>query len=281
VQAVEAAIEALDPGGAGLATEIKQDDIITKQGDGNQKTQLVQSDGSTPPLEAGGDHYDQQTDIKAATEATQTAVEAGGALYLLNDAIRTATEALAAALTTIGAVLGTVKGLAVLGSDGANWRALLTNAAGNLIPKSPIAADFLVTEASAAAIAASLVTAAGARTFTKISVTWTADDGTAEVEMTLAAGTYWVHAVGFENAVAAGSATFQIHGSTETGFTPGANREEFYTSTAGIALPNGGYDAFLAPIPITVPVAAKVYWRIVPNAGTTTGALDLYHTLNQ
>mgnify|MGYP003144424940 CR=1 FL=1 len=117
--------------------------------------------------------------------------------------------------------------------------------------------------------------------FTKTSVTWTADDGTAEVDMTLAAGAYWVHAVGWENADDAGSTTFQIHGSTETGFTPGANREEFYTSDAAIAEPNGAYEAFLAPVPITVPVAAKVYWRVIPDAGTTTGALDIYTTPNQ
>tara|TARA_Y100000310_G_scaffold313996_1_gene362970 strand:- start:432 stop:1238 length:807 start_codon:yes stop_codon:yes gene_type:complete len=136
-------------------------------------------------------------------------------------------------------------------------------------------------DASGAATAAAQTTAAGARTFTKTSVTWTADDGTAEVEMTLAAGAYWVHAVGWENADDAGSIDFQIHGSTETGFTPGANREEFYTSDAAIAEPNGAYEAFLAPVPITVPAAAKVYWRVIPDAGTTTGALDIYTTPNQ
>ena len=82
-------------------------------------------------------------------------------------------------------------------------------------------------------------------------------------------------AVGHENAVGAGSATYQIHMSTETGFTPGANRYEFYTSAAAIALPNGGYEAFLTPVPITV-TGDKVYIRVIPNAGTTTGALDIY-----
>jgi hypothetical protein len=136
------------------------------------------------------------------------------------------------------------------------------------------------TEAKQDTIIGGQATTAAARTFTRTSVTWTADDGTAEVDLTLASGTYYLHAVGHENAVAAGSATYQIHISTETGFTPGANRYECYTSTAALVLPTGGYDAFLAPVPITV-TGDTVYVRIVPNAGTTTGALDIYTTPNQ
>ncbi len=113
-----------------------------------------------------------------------------------------------------------------------------------------------------------------------ITRTWTADDGTSDVELTLAAGTYWVHAVAHENAQAATAATYTLHMSTNSGFTPDADIEEFYTSDADITLPSGVYDAFLAPVPITVPVAGKVYIRVVPDAGTTTGALDLYTTPN-
>ena len=51
-----------------------------------------------------------------------------------------------------------------------------------------------------------LTTAASARTWTRTSVTWTTDDGTGEIELTPATGTYQVMAVGHENAVGAGSA---------------------------------------------------------------------------
>ena len=130
-------------------------------------------------------------------------------------------------------------------------------------------------DVSVQAVSTALTTAASARTWTRTSVTWATDDGTGEIELTLATGAYQVMAVGHENAVGAGSATYQIHMSTETGFTPGANRYEFYTSSAAIALPSGEYEAFLTPVPITV-TGDKVYIRVIPNAGTTTGALDIY-----
>ncbi len=159
------------------------------------------------------------------------------------------------------------------GWDGSDYQALAVDSDGKLEIGSAPAPAGAATEAEQA-----LATAA--RTFTKTSTTWTADDGTSDVELTLAAGTYWVHAVAHSNAQAATAATYTLHMSTNSGFTPDADIEEFYTSDADITLPSGVYDAFLAPVPITVPVAGKIYIRVVPDAGTTTGALDLYTTPN-
>jgi hypothetical protein len=178
-------------------------------------------------------------------------------------------------------------------NGGGNVEVVLVDNAGQVRVSQSSAAALQMTEASAAAILAKIIaapateaaqtTAAEAREWTRTSVTWTTDDGTAEVDMTLPSGEYQVMAVGHENAQGAGAVSYQIHGSTETGFTPGANRYEFYTSEAAIVLPNGAYEAFLAPVPITV-TGDTVYFRIIPDVGggnTTTGALDIYTRPNQ
>lgn len=136
------------------------------------------------------------------------------------------------------------------------------------------------TEATLAAVQTLLTTWATSRVFARYTQTWVANDGTVEVEIAVPAGNYWCHAVAHQNAVAAGSATYRLHASTETGFTPGANDEEFYTSTAALVLPTGVYDGFVSAVPIIVGVAAKVYVRVVPDAGSTTGSVAIFLTPN-
>jgi len=99
--------------------------------------------------------------------------------------------------------------------------------------------------------------------------------------LTLAEGEYWVHAQAHGNAVGATAATYTLHADTTTGFTPDASKTEFYTSDADIALPAGVFEANLSPVPISVGVAGKVYLRVIPDAGTTTGSFDLFTTPNQ
>ena len=208
-------------------------------------------------------------------------------------AIQAASELVSVTSRLAGSLSNLVRGIHVLGHDGTSFRTLLTNVAGNLMVKSDVAADFLVTEASGASILAKLIaapateaaqtTAADARKWTKSTVPWTTDDGTGEIELTLAQGEYWVHAQAHENAVGAGAATYTLHASTTTGFTPGASKTEFYTSDADITLPNGVMDPNLSPVPISVGVAGKVYLRVIPDVGggnTTTGSFDMFTTPN-
>jgi len=168
------------------------------------------------------------------------------------------------------------KAFVACGWDGSDWQAVNVDSAGDL------QVDVKSTALPAgAATAAAQATTAAARTWTKSTVSWTTDDGTGEVELTLAEGEYWVHAQAHGNAVGATAATYTLHADTTTGFTPGASKTEFYTSDADITLPNGVFDANLSPVPISVGVAGKVYLRVVPNAGTTTGSFDLFHAPNQ
>ena len=177
-------------------------------------------------------------------------------------AIKTAVELIDDAVATIGAVLGTVKGLAILGSDGANWRALLTNAAGNLIPKSPTAADFKVEEASAAAILANQTNGTQvAKThleLKRIAVTTATDDGTA---ITLATGVNNGHwgLVCIRALQSIGTSTTSRYAIGEdSGFAAGDidTVEQAASATAKGALIN---DNFVQPIPCQADGSGNLY----------------------
>lgn len=84
----------------------------------------------------------------AATEAKQDTA------FTQQTAIKDAAELVSVTSRLAGSLSNLVRGIHVLGHDGTNFRTLLTDAAGNLIPKSPTAADFKVEEASAASILA-------------------------------------------------------------------------------------------------------------------------------
>ncbi|MFA5801230.1 MAG: hypothetical protein WC911_02005 [Thermoleophilia bacterium] len=74
---------------------------------------------------------------------------------------------------------------------------------------------------------------------------------------------------------APGAATWRIHASDVTGWTPLDYEEECYTSAAtavaspiGDSIPNN-------PAMLTVPVSGNIFVRIIPNAGTITGSVKI------
>lgn len=152
----------------GKASEATLEELATTFGTTGAKVQGLAAAGAASsgnPVLMGGEDGTGKVQ-KLPVDSDGASVKQPDATKLKNTeansgAIKTATELVASAIAAVGAALGTIKGLAVLGSDGANWRAILTNAAGNLIPKSPTAADFKVEEASGAGILAAL-TSSGA-----------------------------------------------------------------------------------------------------------------------
>jgi hypothetical protein len=143
--------------------------------------------------------------------------------------------------------------------------------------------DGVVITASGSALdveAGSVVTAINTEGDTAYDISWgPADDGTTQHEIAtgLAVGTVvWIIGVfGLLSASAGGAATWVVHASATTGWTIGDASEHYESAAIPVA------DPITSSIPTTpamfkLTASGKLFVRIVPNAGTTAGAAQVF-----
>jgi len=92
----------------------------------------------------------------------------------------------------------------------------------------------------------------------------------------LPAGTE-VDLVGVKGGLSAspGAATWRIHASDVTGWTPLDYEEECYTSAATAVASPIGDSIPNTPAMFTVPASGNIFVRVIPDAGTITGSVKL------
>ena len=109
-------------------------------------------------------------------------------------------------------------------------------------------------------------------------LSWTANAGVIVVELAgLTPGKIMglIDVQGTLSASAGGAATFTIHASDVIGFTPGGADQRYESMSYGVAETVAEPWLVIFTANFVVPVSGKLYFRVVPDVGTTSGTFRL------
>jgi len=265
VKETTTAVEALDPGGAGLATAP------------NQVLQITEETAVKVALEAGGYSGSRLNTIS-------NSLTSGG--Y-----VASRMEALVQALTATGAYTVLANILLALGSTGANFIKTAVDAVATVLgPAGSVGIllthiDSLLDTGGATLNAINQITTTVARdqTVSQVPFTWTTRASNVEFDIVgiPEEARYKVVCVEWASGDdATAAAEVQIAIGYESGGVPGASRYEVYQSDLKTFAANiaGDTDPLLAPRPFLANAAQKFYGKAYSDAGTTSGSGIIYIT---